>query len=58
MSWTTNWKDAADFVAMGGYGLYVWGAYGVTVLAIGLDAWFAFRRHRDARQELAEEANR
>ena len=25
-----NWNSAAEFFAMGGYGLYVWGAYAVT----------------------------
>ena len=24
-----NWNSAAEFFAMGGYGLYVWGAYAV-----------------------------
>lgn len=25
-----NWASWNDFFAMGGYGLYVWGSYGVT----------------------------
>jgi heme exporter protein D len=25
-----NWNSASEFFAMGGYGLYVWGSYGVT----------------------------
>ncbi len=25
-----NWSSLAEFAAMGGYGLYVWGAFGVT----------------------------
>jgi len=29
-----NWSSAADFFAMGGYGLYVWGSFGVTALVI------------------------
>ncbi len=24
------WNSFADFIAMGGYGLYVWGSFGVT----------------------------
>ena len=27
----------SDFFAMGGYGLYVWGSYGVALLCIVLD---------------------
>ena len=26
-----NWASWNDFVAMGGYGLYIWGSYGVTL---------------------------
>jgi len=25
-----HWSSLADFLAMGGYGLYVWGSFGVT----------------------------
>jgi heme exporter protein D len=27
-----HWKSFADFIAMGGYGVYVWGSFGVTAL--------------------------
>lgn len=30
-----NWSSATEFFAMGGYGLYVWGSFGVTALVIG-----------------------
>ena len=26
------WKSFSDFLAMGGYGLYVWGSFGLTAL--------------------------
>ena len=26
-----NWASWGDFFAMGGYALYVWGSYGVTI---------------------------
>lgn len=29
-----NWKSLGDFIAMGGYGFYVWGAYLVTAALI------------------------
>ncbi len=32
-----NWNSAGEFFAMGGYGLYVWGSYGVTALAIAIE---------------------
>ena len=32
-----NWSSLAQFVDMGGYGLYVWGAFGMTALVIALE---------------------
>ena len=31
---TPYWKSLEDFLAMGGYGLYVWGSFGVTALVM------------------------
>lgn len=44
-----NWGSAAEFLAMGGYGAFVWGSYAVTVLCIALEAWLVARRNRRAR---------
>jgi heme exporter protein D len=43
-----NWTGPADFFAMGGYALYVWGAYGVTLVCMLADPLFASRRRRRA----------
>jgi heme exporter protein D len=40
-----NWSSVAEFVAMGGYGLYVWGSFVVTAAAIGWEA-VMLRQHR------------
>jgi heme exporter protein D len=40
-----NWQSMDEFFRMGGYGLYVWGAYGVT-LAVMLAEVLALRRRR------------
>jgi heme exporter protein D len=48
-----NWHSAADFLAMGGYGLYVWGSFGVAALLMGLEPWLAARRHERALREAA-----
>jgi heme exporter protein D len=32
-----NWGSLDAFLAMGGYGFYVWGSYGVTALCILLE---------------------
>ena len=50
-----NWSSAAEFAAMGGYGLYVWGAFGVTALVM-VGEMLALRARRKAlgRAERAE----
>ena len=35
-----------EFFAMGGYGLYVWGAYGVTFLLLGVEIALLVNRSR------------
>ena len=40
-----SWESAHAFWAMGGYGLYVWGAFGMTLLCVGGEIWL-LRRHR------------
>ena len=46
-----NWGSLGNFLAMGGYGVYVWGAYGVTLLCIGIELWALSRRWRRAQME-------
>ena len=43
-----SWASASEFFAMGGYGLYVWGAYGVTAALMLIDPIAAARRHHRA----------
>ena len=31
------WNSWTEFWAMGGYGLYVWGSFGVTALCVALE---------------------
>ena len=38
-----------EFFAMSGYGEYVWSAYGFTLLALGINFYFAIRRLRQSR---------
>lgn len=44
-----NWGSASEFFAMGGYGLYVWGSYGVTLAFMLVEPVMAAARHRRAR---------
>ena len=46
-----NWSSWQEFVAMGGYGLYVWGAYAVTFVLLLVEvAGLASRGRALARQ--------
>jgi heme exporter protein CcmD len=51
-----------EFLKMGGYAVYVWSAYGITLLVLGVSVWAARRRRLDAlervRQTLLEEPSR
>ena len=42
----------ADFFAMGGYAWYVWMAYGVATLALGIEIYAVRARRRRAFDEL------
>jgi heme exporter protein D len=42
--------NLADFFAMGGYGFYVWGAYGFTAALVALEIVAVRARYRAARQ--------
>jgi len=44
---TLYWKSLDDFLAMGGYGLYVWGSFGMVALVLAMELW-ALRLRRKA----------
>jgi heme exporter protein D len=46
----------SEFFAMGGYGFYVWGAYGVTALVIMVEL-IALRARRMSAEEAHAEAS-
>jgi heme exporter protein D len=54
---TSQWNSAAEFFAMGGYGLYVWGAYTVTLVLMLTEPVLAWRRHRRAVQDATTPAD-
>jgi len=49
-----QWNNAAEFFAMGGYGLYVWGSFGVTALALVVEVWLVRHRHAAAVQAIRD----
>lgn len=50
-----QWNSVSEFVAMGGYGLYVWGSFGATALVIALEVFLLGQRRKALLQELREE---
>jgi len=41
-----NWNSHAEFFAMGGYALYVWGSFGVCAVALVLEPILVGRRRQ------------
>ena len=39
-----HWQSFSDFLAMGGYGFYVWGSFGATPLILAVEPILAVRR--------------
>ena len=39
----------SEFFALGGYGGYVWGAYGLTLALIAIELIVLFKRKREAK---------
>jgi heme exporter protein D len=51
---TMEWHSLSEFLAMGGRGGFVWGAYGTFVLLMLVEPLLARWRHRAARRTIAE----
>ena len=43
-----HWNSWAEFAHMGGYGLYVWGSYGVALALMAAEALASRARHAQA----------
>jgi len=41
-----KWESLSAFLDMGGYGLYVWGSYGVALACILIEVWLLARGPR------------
>ena len=47
-----RWESWAEFWAMGGYALYVWGSMAVTALLMALEVWQARMARREALRQV------
>ena len=41
-----HWSSLSEFIRMGGYGFYVWGSYGVTLVLLGGEVLMLLKRRR------------
>lgn len=48
-----NWGSLDNFLAMGGYGFYVWGSYGVTLALVVAEIAMLRARRRSVETMLA-----
>lgn len=46
-------ETLAEFIQMGRHGVYVWSAYGISLVLIGVNLWSALRSQRQAREQVA-----
>jgi heme exporter protein D len=53
-----NWPNAAEFFAMGGYGFYVWGSFGVTAACIAVEVIVLAARIKQAKRALPSAADK
>ena len=47
-----HWNSLADFLAMGGYGLYVWGSFLVTAACLLIEVMVLKRGDSETRRRL------
>lgn len=50
------WNSFADFLAMGGYGFYVWGSFGVTAAILIVEPIVAVRSRKSLVARLKRQA--
>ncbi len=52
-----HWNSAAEFFAMGGYALYVWGSFGACAVGLLVEPLLIRQQRRQVLQRLREHRN-
>ncbi|MBU6467817.1 MAG: heme exporter protein CcmD [Betaproteobacteria bacterium] len=47
-----QWNSFSDFIHMGGYGLYVWGSFGICALAMIIEPLILQSRNQKIRRQV------
>lgn len=50
-----TWNSPAEFFAMGGYALYVWGSFGVCAIALAVEPILVAKRRNEILRSLRRE---
>jgi heme exporter protein D len=50
-----HWNSVDEFLAMGGYALYVWGSFGACAIAMLLEPWLLKRRRAEISESIRRE---
>lgn len=50
-----HWNSAAEFFAMGGYALYVWGSFGITAAVMAVEVLLLGRQRAQVLRNLRDE---
>jgi heme exporter protein D len=50
-----QWNSVSEFLAMGGYALYVWGSFGVTALVVVIEMALIRSRRKELIEQLRTE---
>ncbi len=54
----SNWSSWSEFFSMGGFGVYVWGSYGITLVLLAGEVLLLWKRKRNIkRRENSETAS-
>lgn len=48
-----QWNNASEFLAMGGYGFYVWGSFGVCLVAMITEPLLVCHRRKQALKNIS-----
>lgn len=52
-----QWNNASEFFAMGGYGFYVWGSFGLCTLAMIAEPLLVCQRRKRAIKQIQNQLN-
>lgn len=50
-----QWNSFSEFLAMGGYAVYVWGSFGATALVMGVESLLIRARSKELQRSLRTE---